>query len=175
MVALIAMLLAGAGVVSSKTSLCDPREVRIDVLPFEVREDFSVPFSRLDGVAQEVGLVRETMTVHVEGCHAIVGYANPVLYVASELTHNACAFATVLDHERHHVDIYRAALQDLERRIRAAAADRPLFDAAVQELTAVQAANDEFDNAGEYRKNVTACRGGIYRLALHRDDFGTRR
>jgi hypothetical protein len=66
------------------------------------------------------------------------------------------------------VRIYRSALNDLEQRIRRAAIDKPLFEAAVQELAAVQAAHDEFDNADEYRKNVTACSGRIYKLALHR-------
>ena len=170
MLGLMFMLLAGAGFVSPGASHCDPREVRVDVLPFEVREDFSVPYAHLDGIAAEVGFVRETMTVHVEGCRAIVGYANPVLYVASELKSNPCAFDTVLEHERHHADIYRSALQDLERRIRTAALEKPLFEAAVQEVTAVQSAHDAFDSRDEYRKNVTACGGHIYRLALHRDD-----
>ena len=168
------MLLAGAGAVTPVSSICDPRDLQIDVLPFELREDFSVPYARLGGVATEVGFVRETMTVRVKGCRALVGYADPVLYVASELATSPCAFDTVLEHERHHADIYRSALLDLDSRIRAAALQKPLFEAAVQEVSAVQSAHDAFDSRDEYRKNVTACGGRIYRLALHREDFARR-
>lgn len=167
MVTLIGMLLPGAGAVTSQTPVCDPREVRIDALPFDVREDFSVPYAKLSG-ANEAGLGIETTTAHVEGCRPTVGYANPVLFVASELTRSPCAFDTVLEHERHHVSICRSALQDLEQRIRRAAVDKPLPEAAAQELAVVQAAHDAFDSADEYRKNVTSCSGRIYKLALHR-------
>jgi len=165
---LVALALAGPQVRACEAPLCRADEVRIEVLPFDVTEEFSVPYAELGGQAAEVGLVRQTTTVKVQACRATVGYANPVLMVASELRRDACAFQLVLEHERRHVEIYRLALIDLEQRIRAAAAHQPLFDAAVKEVTAVDAAHDAFDSVAEYRKNVTACRGRIYKLALHK-------
>ena len=148
--------------------MCKAAEIRIDVLPFDVTEDFSVRAEHLDRTTPLVGLVRQTTTVQVDGCTATVGYANPVLYVASELRPSPCAFQTVFEHESHHVAIYRRALLDLDARIRAAAADKPLFVAAVQEVKAVEAPQNAFDNPTEYRKNLTACHGDIYRLSQHR-------
>jgi hypothetical protein len=165
---LVALALAGPQVRACEAPVCKADEIRIEVLPFDVTEEFSVPYAELGGTATEVGLVRQTTTVKIEACRATVGYANPVLMVASELRRDACAFQLVLEHERRHVEIYRLALIDLEQRIRAAASHRPLFDAAVKEVTAVDAVHDAFDSGAEYRKNVTACRGRIYKLALHR-------
>lgn len=166
--ALLALCLGGPGVSARDASICTVEQVRVQVLPFDVAEDFSVPFASLQGEANEVGLVHQTTTVRVDGCSATVGYANPVLYVASELRQDPCAFQVVFEHESQHVEIYRLALRDLEQRIRAAARQRPLFDAAVTEVTAVDAAQSAFDSAAEYRKNVTACRGRIHRLAMHK-------
>ena len=146
-------------------ALCDPAAVRVVLLPFEVREDYTLAYAEL--AADDAGQVRQTSTVRVEGCTATVGYDAPVLYVARELAQDACAFDTVLAHERAHVAIYRRALADLEPRIRAAALNRPLFDAARVELQAVRAAHAAFDRAEDRaRRNRLACDGNILRL-LH--------
>jgi len=168
--ALVSIVLAAMSTFASADPVCRTNEIQITVLPFDVRQDFSVPYAGLVDLAVEdglVGLVHQTATVKVEGCAAVVGYANPVLYVASELTRSRCAFKTVLEHELHHVDIYRHALTSLEGRIRAAAAGEPLFDAAWQELNAVDMAQKAFDSPKEYQNNLTACGGRIYMLAMH--------
>jgi len=131
----------------------------------EVREDYTLAYAEL--ASADAGQVRQTSTVRVEGCTAVVGYAAPVLYVARELAQDPCAFDTVLAHERMHLAIYRHALADLEPRIRAAALSRPLFDAARLELQAVRAAHRAFDRAEDgARRNALACDGSILRL-LH--------
>jgi hypothetical protein len=155
-------------VFASQAPICRMDEIEIEVLPFHVTENFSTSYAKLEGVAYEVGLVRETTTVTVQGCKATVGYVDPVLYVASELRGNACAFETVLGHEERHLEIYRHALLNLELRIRATAANRPLFEAAVYEVNAVRALQNAFDDSeSESRKNWTSCHGQIYKLALH--------
>jgi len=150
---------------STAGALCDPAAVRVVLLPFEAREAYTLAYAEL--ASPHAGQVRQTYTVRVEDCTAIVGYASPVLYVARELAQDDCAFDTVLAHEREHLAIYRRALADLEARIRAAALTRPLFDAARLELQAVRAEHLAFDRAEDVaRRNARACGGSILRL-LH--------
>jgi hypothetical protein len=147
-------------------------EVSVDVLPFNVIEDYSKSFEALHeyGVSSaEVGLVRTTSTVKVQGCTATVGYRDPVLYIASELKRNQCAFDHVKEHELTHVRIYQEALATLKQRIEARTANgEDLFQAAKTEVLAVEALHKAFDSPEEYAENKSACNGKIIKLALNR-------
>jgi hypothetical protein len=144
--------------------------IDVTVLPFEVQTEFSKARAELQaiGSGEEVGLVRAISTVRVDGCSATVGYRDPVLYVARELKRDQCAFDHVLKHEEEHVRIYRAALKTLEARVREAASELTLFEAAKREVLAVQAAHKAHDSDEEYDLNRTACFGKIAKLAAGR-------
>lgn len=153
--------------VRGEAGICRADDIQINVLPFEVQTDLHHSFRDLQEIgvnAGEVGLVRTRASVRVDGCTATVGWKDPVLYVASELKRDQCAFAHVLEHEQEHVRIYQQAAAVLDERIRVLARDRPLFDASVDAVTEVRAAHAAHDSDEEYARNLTACNGQIARL-----------
>jgi len=97
--------------------------VDVTVLPFVVAQDFTMLSSEIldsTGGVGQFGVVTVKFTATVSGCNVTVGYANPVLHVASELRRDACSFDHVMVHEEEHVRLYRAALATLAARIRGA-------------------------------------------------------
>jgi len=170
---LLASLFLISGSIQAQEARCSSHPV-INVLPFEVTEDFSKTYRELQEIGAsngEVGLVRVRSSVWVskDGCTATVGYREPVLHVASELTRDACAFAHVKQHELEHVRLYREHLVGIKERIEARVqAGEDLFQASKTEVLAVQAQHQAFDSPEEYSKNRTECSGKIARLALNR-------
>ena len=160
-----ALLLGSAACAHAK---CD--KVEIEVLPFDLVEDYSRTYKDLGkmGIGSEVGLVRTTSIVEVLGCTATVGYRAPALYIASELVADPCAFEHVKAHELEHVAIYLAALSTLRARIEARVAEgQDLFEAAKAEVLGVRAQHAAFDTNAEQKTNATACYGMIIKLAMH--------
>lgn len=124
---------------ASAASACTGADVSLQVLPFEVTQDFSleIPELRRAGMgALNAGAVVAKTWVSHRGCTATVGYRNAVLYVAREVQYNKCAFDSVLAHEEEHVRIYREALKQMEEHLRA----------RTDEFDLVAALNDEFDH-----------------------------
>jgi len=147
---------------SSLAHACDA--INVEVLPFTVASDYTRSADELGG---RVGLVEVKLTAKVSGCTAVVGYANPVLRVASELRRNQCAFEHVLTHENEHVRIYEEALRTLASRIEARSAE-DLFKVASEEVLAVLPAHEAHDSPEEYATNATACNGRIAKLVAAR-------
>lgn len=149
---------------------CSSAEAQIKILPFTVTEDFSRGFKVLseENTQEHVGMVKTISSINVDGCVAIVGYRDPVLYIARELIANDCAFKHVYQHEQHHIQIYLQALATLETRIRSALGHQSLYNAAVEQVLAVKAIHDSFDSEDEIDQNNTACEGQITALLRHR-------
>lgn len=148
-------------------ALCTGDQIKITVLPFQPQTDNSKSFRELQELGMsngEVGMVKATTFARVDGCNVIVGYKDPVKYVAKDLNSNQCAYDHVSKHEDHHLEMYQDALNDLEPRIRDSAKTMPLFDAAAKEVTAVKQKHQDFDSPEEYDTNVTACGGAIPQL-----------
>lgn len=157
----------GAAFLTVAQAKCE--SVKVAVLPFEVREDFTkttaelaAAFSRGDTL---LGAVVVKATFDVQGCVVMAGYADPVLYVGANLRRNGCAFEHVLTHEREHVRLYREALATLEARILARAGEPDLRAAVEQEVSRVYDAHRRHDSPEEYGRNVKVCRGAIVALA----------
>lgn len=158
---------AFAAIAFNVASACNADEIHINVLPFDVQTDFDHTYKQLQEIGVnggEVGLVKTNAFVRVDGCTATVGWKAPVLYVASELQRDQCAFNHVLEHEQEHVRIYQQAAATLEDRVRASARVKPLFEASVDAVTAVRAAHAAHDSDEEYSRNATACNGQVARL-----------
>lgn len=144
-------------------------EITVKVLPFTVEHDYSKSFNELNalGNGSEVGMVRALYTKRVDGCSAQVGWTQARLFIASELRRSQCAFDHVLEHENEHVRIYTEGMTGMADRIRQrVAAGQRLSEAVDAESNAIRAQHREHDSPDEYRKNHTACRGAIKRLAL---------
>lgn len=141
-------LLSLAILAGASAHACDT--VSITVLPFEP-VTASKPYAAL-GFA---GAVYATPVVTRDECTLTVGYTDVTLYVARELTGDACAVAHVTAHEEEHVRLYRAHLATLAARI-AAGGD------ALTELHAVRAAHKALDATDN--DNGRACRGRILKL-----------
>lgn len=174
---------------------CEPQLV-VTTLPFEPVEDLTKNFSAIQALTQQsghaltragqgVGATRVAIsatnntTSDAQGCPVLniaVGYAHPVVYVASELQANECAQSHVLSHEREHVKLYRESLQTLAERTKALlepqlatayANPRPdqgvrtLQEAAMDEAQKVMPLHNAFDSEEEYERNETACDGAI--------------
>jgi hypothetical protein len=165
---------AALSFVLSTTAYAGCQTATVEVLPFNVQTDFTKSYQQLQDLAsnsREVGAVitRSSVYVSKDGCSAVVGYKEPVLYVSRELRRDPCAFQHVLEHEQHHVSLYQRNLQGIDARIKArAAAGEDLFQAAKAEVLAVQAEHQAFDSDEEYESNRTACEGKVARLALSR-------
>lgn len=163
--ALAASGLAGAATCKSFT---------YEVLPLPVAEVYTVPAADITAQAAGVngslpGVNVGSLVVYnatsISGCKVTVGYVNAILYVASELRANRCAFEHVLRHERGHVTIYRAALSGVEQRLaeRIGKSTSPAVALAeaqgeIDEIRALQARHD---SPAEYKTNSTACGGVI--------------
>lgn len=148
---------------------CAPEDIRINVLPLEVKHDYSLSFEDMRRLGFGfVGAVVTTATVRIDGCTATVGWRDTTLFVIRELKRNQCAFDHVLEHEEEHIRIYRRALETLEARVREAARTLPLPEAAQREVLAVRAAHKAHDSDEEYDRNHTACGGRIVKLAFGR-------
>jgi hypothetical protein len=137
--------------------------VSITVLPFEPRVVLDLPAEEIPG-GRNVGAVSVKYHIDVSECSVTLGYADPVLYVARELSANPCAVNHVMRHEQEHVRIYRRALSTLADRVQARRGE-DLIRVAQEELAAVQPLHRGHDNHREYRLNFTACNGAIASLA----------
>jgi hypothetical protein len=105
--------------------------------------------------------------------HVNIGYPSISIYIARELLKNECAYQHVLEHEKHHVDIYREALMQwqmngpiewkapLEQALRNNEDPMPFFQ---QLLNEVKQRHQAFDSEEEYAKNEKACDKYIKRL-----------
>lgn len=177
---------------------CEP-QLSVTTLPFEPREDFTKGFAGIQALTQQssheltragqgVGATRVAIsakndtTTDAQGCPVLniaVGYANPVVYIASELGRNECAQRHVLEHERHHVALYRESLETLAERVRVAllpklagafadekseAAVKALLEASMDEAQRVMPLHHAFDSEEEYDRNESACDGAIKSL-----------
>ena len=165
LLAIVAVLLSP--VLAAAESQCDQEAIDIEVLPLLVSRNYTTPFAELPGDGAEVGLVRLTAKVQVQGRHVTVGYTDSVLYIASELRKDPCSFQTILEHEERHLAIYRSALADIAARIRAGACESTLFNRAVREVLAVEASQHAFDDS-ERDRNAHECTGRIYRIFQRR-------
>lgn len=154
-----ALSLAFAGGVSA----CDA--VSVTIMPFDLTRDYVHTFAQLTaGGMSEFGEVRVEYSATLRGCSLTLGYAAPVLRIASELARDKCAFGYVLAHEEGHVTIYRDALSTLAARVQARATEPDLMRVASEELDAVKAAHAAHDSPEEYEANGHACGGRVLRL-----------
>jgi hypothetical protein len=154
---------------STQAATCAPEDITINVLPLEVKHDYTLSFEDMQRLGYGfVGAVVTTATARIDGCTVTVGWRDTTLYVIRELKRNQCAFDHVLEHEEEHIRIYRRARETLEARIREAAKTLSLQEAAEREVLAVRAAHRAHDSPEEYAKNDTACNGRVRRLAYGR-------
>lgn len=159
---------ASAAQGSDEADACGGVPTTVNVLPFEPVLAY-LPHRDLSAMAGEplAGAVvaRAVAALSADGCTLVVGWAAPVVVLATELQADPCAHAHVLRHELQHVRIYLAALGWLPGRIGdlMAGGAAPLH-AADQALREVRAAHDELDSPYELRTNHTACGRRIPRL-----------
>jgi hypothetical protein len=173
--------------------------LKVSPLPFSPQEDTSQGFAKIQtmtssvlsvspqgghgvGATRAALVARHSLTRDDRGCLHLeleVGYTPVVSYVARELQNNECAANHVLEHERHHVQIYRDALLTLPQRVESKL--RPLFNQvlesadsengirqlkefALDEAATTQPLHQAFDSDEEYEKNTTACGGAVYSI-----------
>lgn len=177
--------------------------VEVSTAPFEVTEDSTLSLSGIQkltnqshhaltlqgqglAVTRAVNRVNHFISYDAQSCptwHVSTGWFRLEIFVARELNGNDCAHAHVLEHERHHVDIYRRALATLGERVQAKleprvesalraadreAALRPLLESVLHEADTVMSEHNDFDSEEEYRRNETACDGAIRSIVRRR-------
>ncbi len=162
---IIAALIVACASFACQAQACE--KVEIQVLPFTVQTNFDKTMPELVklGLGGEVGMVLTRSSTTFKDCKLTVGFKDPVLYVASELKANRCAFNHVLNHEQEHVRIYQAGLAKMEDKLKARieAGEHP-FKAGEAEIAAIRAQHQTFDSPEEYALNETVCRKQIVAL-----------
>ncbi len=176
-------------------------KVSIDITPFEVSRNYETSIKGLAEIriaagaqgavgSADLGMVftrrniKVSSHVDAQGCavhHVVAGYTPATLYVASELRRSECAFRHVLEHEEHHLTIYKKSLELLSKE-----ASGPLLEKAKnavkgislkkaidkleeifhEEFDEIRRRHDDFDSPEEYARNSTVCGRAIPRITI---------
>lgn len=171
-VLLLTLLMATCGTAEASPEPRPCHAATLQLLPFDpaAAELPMVELGRRYGQPGAALLGAVVTRRHVEWdaatCTLTAGWAEPVLWLASEVAAQACARDHVLAHEAEHVRIYRAALGALPERIQALRAQGLGWQAAAEAaLIEVRAQHQAHDSDEELDRNRTACGGRIARIA----------
>lgn len=149
----------------ANASACE--RLAIQTLPLSLAIDETHSYSRLTAMAQgkpTFALTKVKYSAVLFGCTLTVGYADQTIFIASEFSAHTCARHELLAHELRHVQAYAVALSTLADRVHAALATRPLDEAVLDELQAVEQQHQAIDLELEYHRLMLACDATVTRV-----------